>query len=108
VLKVIEKEGAIGRLSEQLQSECRTLVLSSSSSRAVVTSHPCLFFRGSDRAGAISSVPGAGRSCPKPGPRRPAQVRGHQREGHQGHPQARVGDEFGHGRARHVAWSKNA
>jgi hypothetical protein len=34
VLKVIEKEGAIGRLLEQLQSECRTLVLSSSSSRA--------------------------------------------------------------------------
>jgi hypothetical protein len=32
VLKVIEKEGAIGRLSEQLQSECRTLVSSSSSS----------------------------------------------------------------------------
>jgi hypothetical protein len=32
VLKVIEKEGAIGHLSEQLQSECRTLVLSSSSS----------------------------------------------------------------------------
>jgi hypothetical protein len=31
VLKVIEKEGAIWRLSEQLQSECRTLVLSSSS-----------------------------------------------------------------------------
>jgi predicted dithiol-disulfide oxidoreductase (DUF899 family) len=31
VLKVIEKEEAIGRLSEQLQSECRTLVLSSSS-----------------------------------------------------------------------------
>jgi hypothetical protein len=31
VLKVIEKEGAIGRLSEQLQSECRTLVPSCSS-----------------------------------------------------------------------------
>jgi hypothetical protein len=26
VLKVIEKEGAIGRLSEQLQSKCWTLV----------------------------------------------------------------------------------
>jgi hypothetical protein len=34
VLKVVEKEGAIGRLSEQLQSECRTLVPSSSSPRA--------------------------------------------------------------------------
>jgi hypothetical protein len=34
LLKVIEKEGAIGRLSEQLQSECRTVVLSSSSPRA--------------------------------------------------------------------------
>jgi hypothetical protein len=32
VLKVIEKEGAIGRLSKQLQSECRTLASSSSSS----------------------------------------------------------------------------
>jgi hypothetical protein len=32
VLKVIEKEGAIGRLTEQLLSECRTLVSSSSSS----------------------------------------------------------------------------
>jgi hypothetical protein len=30
VLKIIEKEGAIGRLSEHLQSECRTLVPSSS------------------------------------------------------------------------------
>jgi hypothetical protein len=29
LLKVIEKDGAIGRLSEQLQSECRTLALSS-------------------------------------------------------------------------------
>jgi hypothetical protein len=26
LLKVIEKEGAIGRLSEQLQSECQVLV----------------------------------------------------------------------------------
>jgi hypothetical protein len=31
IVKVIEKEGAMGCLSEQLQSECRTLVLSSSS-----------------------------------------------------------------------------
>jgi hypothetical protein len=30
ILKVIEKDGAIGRLSEQLQSKCRTLALSSS------------------------------------------------------------------------------
>jgi ABC-type microcin C transport system duplicated ATPase subunit YejF len=29
LLKVIEKEGAIERLSEQLQNKCRTLVLSS-------------------------------------------------------------------------------
>jgi hypothetical protein len=33
LLKVIEKEGAIGRLSEQLQSECRVLVSSSPLSR---------------------------------------------------------------------------
>jgi hypothetical protein len=29
LLKVIEKDGAIGRLSEQLQSKCQTLALSS-------------------------------------------------------------------------------
>jgi uncharacterized protein YhbP (UPF0306 family) len=34
VLKVIEMEGAIGRLSEQLQSKCRALVLYSFSLRA--------------------------------------------------------------------------
>jgi hypothetical protein len=34
ILKVIEKESGIRRLSEQLQSECRTLALPSSSSRA--------------------------------------------------------------------------
>jgi hypothetical protein len=32
ILKVIEKESGIRRLSEQLQRECRTLALSSSSS----------------------------------------------------------------------------
>jgi hypothetical protein len=32
ILKVIEKESGIRRLSEQLQSECQTLGLSSSSS----------------------------------------------------------------------------
>jgi hypothetical protein len=31
ILKVIEKEGGVRRLSEQLQSECQTLVVSSSS-----------------------------------------------------------------------------
>jgi hypothetical protein len=35
ILKVIEKEGAIRCSSEQLQSECWSLVLSSSSSRAL-------------------------------------------------------------------------
>jgi hypothetical protein len=34
LLKIIEKEGAVGRLSEQLQSECQALVPSSSSLRA--------------------------------------------------------------------------
>jgi hypothetical protein len=29
LLKIIEKEGTVGRLSEQLQSKCRTLALSS-------------------------------------------------------------------------------
>jgi hypothetical protein len=36
------------------------------------------------------------------------QVEGHQREGHQGHRQAREGDECGHGRAWRVTWSENA
>jgi hypothetical protein len=68
LLKVIEKEGAIGRLSEQLQSECRVLVQSSPLPR---TNHNFSFsfiFRGPDRAGAISGVPGAGRGRPEPGP----------------------------------------
>jgi hypothetical protein len=42
--------------------------LSSSSSRATITSCPCLSFRGPDRAGAISSIPGVGRSRLEPGP----------------------------------------
>jgi hypothetical protein len=33
------------------------------------------------------------------------QVGSHQREGHQGHRQARQGDEFGYSRTRCVAWS---
>jgi hypothetical protein len=33
LLKVIEKEGTIGRLSEQLESECRVLAPSPSSPR---------------------------------------------------------------------------
>jgi hypothetical protein len=33
-----------------------------------MTSHPCSFFSGSDRARAISAVPGAGRNRPEPGP----------------------------------------
>jgi hypothetical protein len=105
VLKVIEKEGAIGRLSEQLQSECQTFVPSSPLfCEPTMTSRPCSFFRGSDRAGAISSVPRAGRRRPEPGPGCSMQVGGHQREGHWRHCQAWEGDELGHGRARPVAW----
>jgi hypothetical protein len=73
-----------------------------------MTSRPCSSFRSSDPTGAISSIPGARHCRPEPGPRRPAQVGGHQREGHWGHRQARESDEFGHGQARRVAWSKNA
>jgi hypothetical protein len=42
LLKVIEKDGAIGRLSEQLQSKCQILALSSSFPRTLIT---CRFDR---------------------------------------------------------------
>jgi hypothetical protein len=41
LLKVIEKDGAIGRLSKQLQSKCRTLALSPP---FPWTSHNLLFY----------------------------------------------------------------
>jgi hypothetical protein len=45
LLKVIKKNGAIGLLSEQLQSECRTLILSTSFQRTRHNLSPCSSFR---------------------------------------------------------------
>jgi hypothetical protein len=97
LLNVIEKEGTIGRLSEQLQSKRRILVLSFLFSQ---TRHNLSFrslFKGQDRARAIADVSGVGRSCPEQSPGHPAQVGGHQPEGHRGHIQAQKGDEHSHG-----------
>jgi hypothetical protein len=57
ILKVIEKDGVLKRLSEQLQSTYRTLVLSCCLLLLLllepsVTPCSCLFFRGPSRAGA--------------------------------------------------------
>jgi hypothetical protein len=54
LLKVIEKDGATERLSEQLQSECRALVLSSFSLRICHNLLLCSSSRDLDRAGAIA------------------------------------------------------
>jgi hypothetical protein len=59
LLKVVEKDGAIGRLSEQLQSECRTLTLSSSFLQARHNSSPCSYFIGQNRVGAVADGSGA-------------------------------------------------
>jgi hypothetical protein len=64
LLKVIEKDGVIGRLSKQLQSECRTLALSSPFLRTRHNLSLCLSLRDSNRAGAIADDPGAGCGCP--------------------------------------------
>jgi hypothetical protein len=45
LLKVIEKDGAVGRLSEQLQSECQTLALSSPFLRILHNLSLCSSFR---------------------------------------------------------------
>jgi hypothetical protein len=72
LLKVIEKDGAIRRISEQLQSECRTLALSSPFLRTRHNLLLCSSFRDQNRAGAVVDGPGAGRGCPEPseGPKR--------------------------------------
>jgi hypothetical protein len=65
LLKVVEKDGAIVRLSEQLQSQCRTLTLSSSFLRTCHNSLPCSSFRDQNRAAAVTDGSGAGRNRPE-------------------------------------------
>jgi hypothetical protein len=57
LLKVIEKDGAIGCLSEQLQSECRALILSSSFLQTRHNSSPCSSFRDQNQIRAIADGP---------------------------------------------------
>jgi hypothetical protein len=80
LLKVIEKDGAIGRLSEQLQSKCQNLTLSPPCARIHRNLSFCSSFRGQDRAGAVADGSGAGCGRPEPSPGCPAQVVGHQPE----------------------------
>jgi acyl-coenzyme A thioesterase PaaI-like protein len=60
LLKVIEKDGTIGRLSEQLQSKCQISALPSLFSRTRLNLSFCSPFRGQDRVGAVADVSGAG------------------------------------------------
>jgi hypothetical protein len=108
LLKVIEKDGAIGRLSEQRQSKCRALALSPPSPR---TRHNLSFyssFRCQDRAGVVTDGLGTGRDRPEPGPGCLAQVGGYLPEGHQGPSQAWKGDEHDYGSAQRITWASDA
>jgi hypothetical protein len=66
LLKVIEKDGAIERLSEQLQSKSRILILSPSFLRTRHNWLLCSSFRDQNRAGGIADGSRAGRGCPEP------------------------------------------
>jgi hypothetical protein len=70
ILKVIEKDSVLKRLSEQLQSTYRTLVLSCCLFLLLlepsVTPCSCLFFRGPGRAGAVPNISRAGCVRPEP------------------------------------------
>jgi hypothetical protein len=76
LLKVIKKDGAIGRLSELLQSKCRTLALSSTFPKTRHNLSFCSSFRGQDRAGVVADGSGVGCGRPKPSPGCPVQVGG--------------------------------
>jgi hypothetical protein len=54
LLKVIEKDGAIGRLLEQLQCKCRNSTLSLPCAQIHHNLSFCLSFRVQDRAGAVA------------------------------------------------------
>jgi hypothetical protein len=72
ILKVIEKDGVLKRLLEQLQITYRPLVSSCClfllPLEPSVTPYSCLFFRSPGRAGAVSGISRAGRVHPEPGP----------------------------------------
>jgi hypothetical protein len=88
LLKVVEKDGANRHLSEQLQSECQTLILSSSFLRARHNSSPYSSFRDQNGAGAVADGSGVGRGRPEPSPGCPARVGGSSPEERRGHGQA--------------------
>jgi hypothetical protein len=102
LLKVIEKDGTIEHLSEQLQSKSRILILSSSFLWTRHNSLLCSFFRDQNRAGAVADGSRAGRSRPESGC--PTRVGGSSLEERRGHGQARKGHQLGHDWARRVAW----
>jgi hypothetical protein len=77
LLKVIEKDGAIGRLLEQLQSKRQNLTLSPPCAQVHRNLLFCSSFRGQDRAGAVADVSRAGPDHSEPSPGRPTQVGGH-------------------------------
>jgi hypothetical protein len=70
LLKVIEKDGAIGRLSKQLQSKCQNMTLYLPCARIHHNLSFCSSFRGQGRARAIAD--GSGVECGRlePGPGR--------------------------------------
>jgi hypothetical protein len=82
LLMVIEKDGAIGGLSEQLQNECQTFALCSPFLHTCHNFLLCSSFRDQNRAGAVADGSGAGRGRPEPSPGRPARVRGRPLEDH--------------------------
>jgi hypothetical protein len=108
LLKVIEKDGAIRRLLEQLQSKYQTLSLSSTFPQTRHNLSFCSSFRGQDRAGAVADDSGAGCDHPEPSPGCPAKVGGHPPEGHRGHSLARESDEHVYGQTRRDAWTNDA
>jgi hypothetical protein len=111
ILKVIEKDvsSSACRSSSRVGIElwCYLVILFLPLELSV-TPCLCLFFRGPGRAGAVLGISRAGRVRPEPGPRGPVQVGCHYRKGRRGHRQAWLGDEFGHGRTRCIAWSADA
>jgi hypothetical protein len=108
ILKVIEKDGTIGRLSEQLQSKRRALTPSPPFPQTCHNLSFCSSFRDQDRAGAVADGLRVGRDRLEPSSGCTAQVEGHPLEGHRGHSQARKSDEHGYDRARCVAWTSDA
>jgi hypothetical protein len=108
LLKVIEKDGAIERLSEQLQSKSRILILSPSFLRTRHNSLSCSPSRDQSRDRAVANGLGVGRGCAEPSTGSPTRVGGSLPVEHRGLGQVRKGHQHGHGRARRVARDSDA